>query len=231
MKKRRIPRTIFIWLAALLIYICFLLWHNGLGIPLSEEEIEKYITRARAINPDVDPEKLEALRAFLNEDDGDALIMVNAIKLRDKPMHSSDVSPDETSMRVLSRYNRFVMPFLLKRGGYPVLVGIAVADSPEVWGIENAEKWTMAGMIRYRSRRDMMDMATNPEFQKVHKFKVAAVEKTFGFPMSPRFIAGGGLEIAVPLFLFSVAAFSHLTICIYPQRQHQMESETKIPEA
>ncbi|MBW2179335.1 MAG: hypothetical protein JRG81_03030 [Deltaproteobacteria bacterium] len=199
-------------------YIGFSMWHNGLGIPLSEKEIDIYIERFLTINPNIDSKRLETLRVFLKEDDGDDLIMVNAIKLYDKPLQVPDVSPNETSKEVLGRYNNFVMPFLLKRGSYPVLVGYAVMNSIEVWGIENAKEWTMAGVIRYRSRRDMMEMSTNPEFLKVHKFKIAAMEKTIAFPVTPRFVAGG-VEIVAALFLFSVAAFFHLVICILGQKK------------
>jgi len=154
----------------------------------------------------------------LREDDGKDVMMLNAIRLYDNPRKIPGVQPDETSREVLNRYNRFVMPYLLKRGGYPIMAGRAAADSVEVWGLENAEKWTMGAIVRYRSRRDMMEMVNNPEFKKVHKFKYAAMEKTIAFPMTPILVAGG-LGKIVSLLLFSLASFSHLIICIFRIRK------------
>ena len=56
-----------------------------------------------------------------------------------------------------------------------MLAGNSVLDAVEVWGIENARKWSMGAMIRYRGLRDMMEMSINPEFQKVHPYKRAAM--------------------------------------------------------
>lgn len=218
MRLGRIPGTAYIWLAAVVLYLGFWLWHNGLGTPLSDAEVDHYIQVITENRPDIEAEDLKAMRAFLEEDDGEDLVMFNAIKLHDRPQPVAGIPADETSAQVLNRYNRFVMPYLFRRGGHPVLVGDAVRDAVEVWGIENAEKWTTGAMIRYRSRRDMMDMATNPEFQKVHPYKIAAMEKTIAFPVRPYLVAGG-LDLVVALFLFASASFIHLVICIRRQRK------------
>ncbi len=218
MKLERLPGTVFLWMGAALLYVAFFLWHNGLGTPLSDAEVNSYIMQFKATHPNVDPTELQAFRAFLEADDGEDIIMFNAMKLYEKPRPLPDVPEDETSMEVLNRYNRFVMPYLFKRGGYPLLVGNSVMDAPEVWGIENARKWSMGGLIRYRSRRDMIEMFINPEFQKVHHYKTAAMEKTIAFPVRP-FVAFGGLDIVAVLFIFSAASFTHLAICIRRQKK------------
>jgi hypothetical protein len=47
------------------------------------------------------------------------------------------------------------------------------------------EVWDRAGGVRYRSRRDLLDIGTNPVFQGHHEFKVAAMAKTIAFPVDP----------------------------------------------
>ena len=47
------------------------------------------------------------------------------------------------------------------------------------------EHWTRGAAIRYRSRRDMMEITTNPAFSGSHHFKVAAMRKTIAFPIDP----------------------------------------------
>ncbi len=223
MKKKIHSKVVLIWIAAVLLYICFYLWHNGLGNPLSDREIEMYLQRISTANPNIDTERIETFRAFLGADDGKPVIMVNAILYNVKPLAVAGVSLNETSSEVLNRYNRFVMPYLLRRGGYPAMAGTVAANSLESWGIEDAEKWSIGALMRYRSRRDMMEMFTNPEFTKAHKYKFAAIEKTLVFPVTPYFFAGG-LDIVVFLFLFSLAALIHLVICIFRIRKISQEN-------
>ncbi|MCP4751876.1 MAG: hypothetical protein GY866_13355 [Proteobacteria bacterium] len=221
MKPSRIPKTGFIWLGAVLLYVGFHLWHNGLGTPLSDSEVDDYVRQWKTIHPGVEPEQLQAFRAFLEEDDGEELVMFNAMKLYDKPRPVPDLPGNETSMEVLNRYNRFVMPYLFKRGGHPILVGNTVMDAQEVWGIENAGKWSMGGLIRYRSRRDMVEMVVNPEFRRVHPYKKAAMEKTIAFPVRPALVVGS-IDAMVALFLFAAASFVHLVICIRRQKKRMV---------
>jgi hypothetical protein len=65
-------------------------------------------------------------------------------------------------------------------------MGAAAAPALDVWGIEGAERWDQAGLMRYRSRRDLMEIASNPAFQGPHEFKIAAMNKTVAFPIHAR---------------------------------------------
>ena len=51
-------------------------------------------------------------------------------------------------------------------------------------------QWTRSALMRYRSRRDMMEITTNPAFSGSHDFKVAAMHKTIAFPLDPWFQLG-----------------------------------------
>jgi hypothetical protein len=68
----------------------------------------------------------------------------------------------------------------------------------------------MAGMMRYRSRRDMLELTLDPRFMKAYPFKAAAVEQTCSFPT--RVQAGMVLRprSAVALGLTLLAALVHL---------------------
>lgn len=48
----------------------------------------------------------------------------------------------------------------------------------------------MAGLFRYRSRRDMMDIVVNPAFGDSHVYKIAAMDKTVAYPIDPWFQLG-----------------------------------------
>jgi hypothetical protein len=88
-----------------------------------------------------------------------------------------------------------------------VLFGAAAAEALDVWGIDNARAWTQAGLMRYRSRRDLMDIATNPAFQGPHEFKIAAMAKTIAFPVDPWMQAGDPrLILALVLLILALLA-------------------------
>lgn len=205
-------RPAHVWVLALALQALFCLWYTNLGGPLSSDEVATYLERARANG--FESERLEALRAFLESDTGDDLVMVNVIQMREPPAAIEGVEPGESA---LDRYMAYMWPALLRRACHPVLAGPAVADALDVWGVENGRVWSSAGMMRYRSRRDMMEIATAPGFDAPHEFKRAAMEKTIAFPIEP-FLMIGDLRLLLGLLLFSLAAGLHLWMGRGPPR-------------
>ena len=69
---------------------------------------------------------------------------------------------------------------------------------------DTVENWSRAALMRYRSRRTLMEIIANQEQGEAHKFKLAAIEKTIAFPIEtflylsdPRFL------LALILLLFT----------------------------
>ena len=87
--------------------------------------------------------------------------------------------------------------------------GTAASGSLDFWGIEGAEDWGSGLLVRYRSRRDMME--TMEEMvgsdEDIHAFKVAAVEKTIAFPLDPWAHPGDPRLLLALLFLVLGLAF------------------------
>ena len=76
--------------------------------------------------------------------------------------------------------------------------------SVEHWGVEPDPGWSMAGVIRYRSRRDMIELATDPAFAPAHAFKIAAMSHTLAFPVAPGFtVLGPRVWLALVLGLLA----------------------------
>ncbi len=176
-------RPSFVWAAIAALYVGFFGWYTSFGGPLTSEEIDRYVAilEERA----ADPQITAALRKFLEEDTGDDFAMVNVIELREPPLAVEGVPPGETATQVLGRYMAFMWPELLRRACHPVVVGAAAANALDIWGIEGAESWSQGALMRYRSRRDMMEIAANPAFSGPHEFKQAAMLKTVAFPIDP----------------------------------------------
>src|SRR5207247_10940109 len=83
-----------------------------------------------------------------------------------------------------ARYNRAIVPYLLKHGGVPVFLG-----KPEGRFIEEAgdPEWHRVAIVRYRSRRDMLKMVADLAGQNVAVHKWASIEKTQVFPVASPF--------------------------------------------
>jgi len=200
---------LWIWGTALVLYGAFYAWYNGIRGPLTQEEVEAYLRRLEESRVEMPPERVALLREFLQSDDGGEFLMVNLVRV-----HQGDVvGPGETTPRpareVLDGYSNHFMPALLGRAGHPVYFGTAAGGALERWGMEDTGPWSFNGLIRYRSRRDMLELVLDPRFADAHLYKAAAIDYTFAFPTKPRLLTFGP-RIFVALVLALLAALVHL---------------------
>ncbi len=198
---------IWIWGVALVVYGLFSLWYNNWRGPLEPAEIEMVVKRA-ADAPDATPERLAVLRAFLENDDGGEFFMLNLLRANPEPVAVGD-EPPAPAREVLRRYTGYFMPHLFRRAGHPAFVGPAAGGYVEHWGVEENPGWTFAGIIRYRSRRDMLELATDPRFASAHEYKLAALANTLAFPVAPA-LQVVGPRVWVGLVLALLAALAQL---------------------
>ena len=179
-----------IWVVCGLLYGCFFYWYTSFGGPLTEVEIDGYIDAMEARIPPAPPETMVMLRRFLEEDTGDDFVMVNIIEMYDMPLQIEGVEAGESSAEVLDKYMSYMYPALFARASHPVLFGSAANTAMDLLNAPGMARWTMAAGMRYRSRRDMMDITVNPAFRGSHDFKIAAMAKTIAFPIDPWFQLG-----------------------------------------
>ena len=170
-----------LWPTSLAVYLVFSFWYTNTGGPLTDDEIKGYLARFTAAG--TDEAQKNRLRRFMNEDRGRQFIMLNNIDMADHPPDVAGANPGESADELMDRYMAHMYPALLRRACHPVYLGRAIFQSLDVVGIEGAESWDQAVMMRYRSRRDLMEIASNPEFQGKHDFKVAALTKTIAYPL------------------------------------------------
>ena len=190
------------WLVISAIYVAFFSWYTSFKEPLSQQEIDHYLGKVNAT-----PEELASFRKFMEDDDGDDFVMINIMEMYDTPLQIEGVEPGETTDEVLAKYMEYMFPAMLSRASHPVFQGLAV--SPRAMDIMNAdgmETWSGAAGVRYRSRRDMIEISTNPEFIGRHEFKVAALAKTIAFPVAPfNYLGDPRLVLALLLGLIGCA--------------------------
>lgn len=170
-----------VWLVPALLYAVFFFWYTSFGGPLTQEEVDRYVSAFEERGSDA--EGVARLRAFLESDTGNDFIMINAIHMKETPDPVEGVEPGESSDDVMAKYMEYMWPALLSRASHPVMFGPAVSNALDIVGIENARVWNRGAAMRYRSRRDMMEITTNPAFAGRHDFKTASLEKTIAYPI------------------------------------------------
>ena len=189
------------WAILGIVYAAFFYWYTSFGGPLSDEEIAHYIevlASDAAMN-----EHSERWISFMKSDTGDDFAMWNAVDLFDTPKQVKGVEPGDTSQEVVNRYSEPFFGKAMRRAAHPVLGGIAANTALDIWGIEGGENWDMGLLVRYRCRRDIMEMIEEmaTSGSEIHSFKVAAVEKTIAFPLDPWFQAGDPRFLLAMIFI------------------------------
>jgi hypothetical protein len=185
---------------ALALYGVFWSWYVGFGRKMSADEIERVMLRLEAAG--LAPERIAHFRRFLEQDDGRDFVMVNAIDF--KP-------PEKESRALFARYGAAFRGPLLRRAGHPLIMGRAAASNLESVNCEAADDWSMAALVRYRSRADFAEIAMLFAGSENHQWKLDAMAKTFAFPAAPWFMLGGPRWV-VGLVLGLIAALVHIAV-------------------
>ena len=168
----------------LLLYGVFWFWYTPSGEPLTDKEISFYLDQIDSA------EGRARIESFAREDTGRSFYMLNALDLDESPGSIDGAPAGADGQQLMDLYMEHMLPALLARASHPTFFGAAVGKSMEVVGVENAETWDTGALVRYRSRRDLLDIVTNPDFRGRHHFKVAALEKTIAYPIETPFFPG-----------------------------------------
>ena len=168
-----------LWALPALAWLLFCAWYTNLSGPLSADEIAAFTAKMeRSGRP---AEAVQRLRRFMAEDNGDQFLMANLIDMAEADA-TAPLSPDAS----MERYMAHMYPELFSRASHPVFAGPVVFQAMDLVGIEGAESWEQFAIMRYRSRRDLLEIATNPIFDDKHEFKIAALDKTIAVPVEPQ---------------------------------------------
>ena len=184
----QVTRRILPWLVAVLLYGFFWAWYMPWGGGLTEEEIDAFMHG----RDNQDEAFVTEFRRFLENDDGHPFVMVNLIHM--------NLGGEELT----ARYMEYMWPALLRRACHPVYAGEVIAPAVDLWGLDGAETWSSAALMRYRSLRDLLEIAGNPAFADSHVFKVEAMAKTIAVP-ARSILNPGDLRIIVGLLLLVLA--------------------------
>lgn len=204
MKKNLIP-----WLAAAALGAAFLAWHEPWFIaPLSPQEVAAAFDGPLGQSKLPEEEKAN-LKTFFSNDDGKAFYNLNLLQYRAQAQYPDGSFPDvKTGLQANDRYNAIVVPLLLQRASYPVLISSKLSNLLHAG--PGTDFFQEVAIVRYRSRRDMLDMILSPEFRAGYPHKYASLEKTVAAPLRGLLVIDG--TVVVPLLLFAAALVSSLVL-------------------
>lgn len=155
--------------------LSFLLWYGGKSKPLSTDELNQYIDALKdAYGVDDITQIISGLKELCENDDGKSFYMVNLMRFKTEYNEELGMTPLEAH----KMYGKGITKELFKRAGHPILLS-------EVTGSflrDSDSTWDEVGIIRYRSKRDMLKMILNLSDPELGKYKWAALEKTDVFP-------------------------------------------------
>ena len=181
------------WFILIFIYCTFFVWYTDLGGKLDSNEIATYLVKMQDNREAVgfsSPEEKERakeqgaiIEEFMREDSGRQFFVVNNIDMSENPQDVEGAQPGEDADQLMGRYMEHMYAELFKRASHPVFLGSAVSTAIDIVGIENAESWDSAALMRYKSRRAFMEIVSNPKMLGKHEFKIAALNKTIAYPV------------------------------------------------
>jgi hypothetical protein len=180
---------------------------------MSPAEVDALLDRVRrnaeAAGAPLDTGLLVSLREVARDDDGREFVMINLIRYREKAAYPPGWDYGDDPHAADARYNRAVIPLLLKRACIPVFLG---RSAGRFLAPEGAEPWDCVALVRYRSRRDFFGLCADLAKNRADIHKWAAIVTTQVFPVGVRFslsvvrlVVGGALALVVLLvFLLSL---------------------------
>lgn len=205
------------WILAVaaFLYLIFAFWYFNWKGPLKSDEIESYVERITASQSPTDP---NVLRKFMEEDDGKEFVMLNLVRFHEGEVEHPETGDVSSGPELIQGYFEPFTKALFRQGGHPVLVSRKKGGYIDSWNTAADEGFHIVGMMRYRSRRDLMVLASDPKFADSHKFKLAAIDGTTSFPTQVQ--AGMYLspKIWVPIILILLASLAQNAIFIFLPR-------------
>ena len=179
---------------------------------MTADELERFSQMLESrVGEDLDAEDVATVRKFGEEDDGKEFIMVNLVEFNPSPAKHADTGQDIKAPDLLREYTKPFLGSLLRRAGHPAIGMQGVGGYLDAWNTPPHPGWHMAGLVRYRSRRDMFVLATDPAYAGIRKYQIAAMKQTFTFPVEG-VLNYSDLRFVLALVLFSLVSLLDLML-------------------
>jgi len=147
------------------IVIVFMRWYQWGAQTLSPSDVDNYmaVIAAQTQKPGAKHD-LPALRQFLSEDDGMPVYTINLYKFHDAAEYPDGSGFSGTGEQAYDRFSRIMISLMAKRGSHPVY--------GSNWVDQANSDWDRIVIVKYRSRRDLVDLFATDDFAEasIHKW-------------------------------------------------------------
>jgi len=210
--------NIWVWTGVAVLYLIFALWYFNWKGPLTPDEVQHFSNQF-AENSRQSPTDPEVLRQFMEEDDGKEFIMLNLVRFHEGKVAHPETGELMSGPELIQGYFGPFSKALFKRGGHPVILARKKGGYIDSWNSAADEGFHIVGTMRYRSRRDLLMLASDPRFKDSHKFKLAAIDGTTSFPVQKQLSAYLTPKIWVPLLLILIASLAQNALFLFELRK------------
>lgn len=146
----------------------FIYWYQWSASALEPAEVDRYMAQieAQAQSPG-GRHNLPALRKFLSEDDGKPFYTVNLYNFHDLADYPKGSGFNGTGAEAYDRFSNIMISLMTKRGSHPVY--------GSSWSDQANSSWDRIVVVRYRSRRDLVDLFATDQFAEASLHKWASL--------------------------------------------------------
>jgi hypothetical protein len=188
--------------ALVVLYLVFWTWHSPWAGKLTKAEIDRYlaIIEKRLLPAEEINAFAARVRSWAEADDGRPIYMVNLIHFL--PQVRTFPSGPEfkgTPREANAYYEKGIKWLWLRHAAYPIFSGVTQARN--LINMRPERTWDEAAVIRYRNRRTLLKLLSDPSYAPMEPYKFIALEIDL-LPVSskmvipdPRLVVGVGFVI------------------------------------
>tara|TARA_E500000305_G_C4000653_1_gene227132 strand:- start:223 stop:936 length:714 start_codon:yes stop_codon:yes gene_type:complete len=189
--------------AGVLVFFSMIYWYSWSTYPLTQDEIDAYLDTIAAQDHVVGREHdLRSLRQFLEEDDGQPFYTVNLYKFFEQADYDSDAPFGGTGREAFDRFSSVMIRLLAERASHPIF--------GSDWVFNDGTDWDRLVIVRYRSRRDIVDIFASEAFEAASVHKWAGLRENGRMLVQGLHIPAAYLPVAI-LALFTAILVTLIT--------------------
>ena len=136
--------------------------------PLTQDEVKQTMAEVEKQNQ-YTRHDLSELRAFLEQDDGQAFYTVNLYQFHDEANYVDSTEFSGSGTDAYGRFSSVMIKLMLGNFSFPIF-------GSEWLGLSDNE-WDRMVIVRYRSRRDILNVFIDDRFVDANQHKWAAIKK------------------------------------------------------
>ncbi|MGJ8559062.1 MAG: hypothetical protein ACSHX3_02380 [Litorimonas sp.] len=186
--------------AGAIIFIIAMNWYQGSAPPLTVSEVDSYMARIEAQSQRPGGRHdLPALRSFLASDDGKPIYTVNLYKFNEIADYSDESKFNGSGLEAYDRFSAVMIGLMAKRGSHPVF--------GSRWTHSISSQWDRIVIVRYRSRRDLVDLFATDDFADASIHKWASLREHDRMLVQATHIPDGKFVIMLIAILISMGSY------------------------